>query len=69
MKNLTLKEYKRVCEVHQEESWWYLFLDFGSPIDNPDYEKKFKAIQKALEAYVAYMEEQGNKLGLDELSL
>jgi len=69
MRDLTVKEFETVREAHQEESWWYLFLNYGCPIDNPFYEIQYNKMRDALEAYIAYMSEQQEKLGLDELSL
>lgn len=63
--NLTIEQYNDICDTHQEESWWYLFLNYGDPLfgEVPEYAKLFEGLEKALTAYIEYMTTQRKLLG------
>lgn len=58
MNILSKKEFVEVCEAHQEETWWYLFLNYGAPIDNPEFVKRFEAVRNALSEYAEFMNKE-----------
>ena len=58
---LSDKEFEEVKSAHENEPWWYLFLNYGCPISsNKKYEEKFSAIAKALEEYIVFVNEAEN---------
>jgi hypothetical protein len=57
-KRMTLDEFQEICEAHKEETMWYLFLNYGAPVDDPEYVEKYNAVRKSLEEYIAFMHAQ-----------
>lgn len=66
---LTKEEFEEIRDAHQNETWWYLFLNYGCPIENSEYEEKFNNVSKAVEEYTVYMSKQAEVLGVPELDL
>ena len=59
MSILNKKQFKHICDVHSNESMWYLFLNYGCPVhDVPEYLEKFQAVSEALEKYVIFIRAQ-----------
>ena len=53
---LSKEEFEDVQSLHINESWWYLFLNYGCPLPlNKEYEEKFNAISKALVEYIDFV--------------
>lgn len=65
--NLTLEEFDHIQVAHtNEQPLWYLFLNYGCPIENAEYAAKFNAVRVALENYANYLNEQQKLLGVEE---
>lgn len=54
---LTDEEFDQVQLAHEKEAWWYLFSNYGAPISNPEYVKRFEAVEQALKEYINFCTE------------